>query len=212
MPFALLIPASHAASVTSDNSNSSVTCNTINKGVIKLKPALTNVDSGPAVISLKGKLAGCSTDAVDSNSDPVTLTDLKSSFKGSITAPTSDCASLLGPSTAAGTVTIKWKADNGVKLDEASSTVTISSGDVTTGLYAAPFGAAYGAFGLGTTSFASGSPGGPLAVTGGFTGGDGGASSQANVVTNEDISFILAQCGGKGVKALTIGIGNLNLS
>ncbi len=211
MPLALIIPSSQAASVTSDNSNSTVTCNTINKGTIKLKPPLTNVDQGPAVIQVKGKLAGCSTDAVDSNSDPVTLTDLKSSFKGTINAPTSDCAGLLGPSTASGSVTIKWKADNGVKLDEKSSTVTIPSGGVTTGLYASPFGAAYGAFSLGTSSFASGSPGTALSVTGGFTGGDGGASSVANTVTNEDVAFILGQCGAKGVKALTIGIGQISL-
>ena len=49
-------------------------------------------------------------------------------------------------------------------------------------------------------------------MSGGFTGGNNGATSGATVITSESIGVILAECGGlKGVKAITLGAGALSL-
>jgi hypothetical protein len=205
MPFALLIPSSGAAAPPVDVSNNTVTCNTINKGVIKAKPPLVTGGSVPTVFSIAGKLAGCSTDA-----SGVVINDFKSSFKGTISAPSNDCGALLGPSTATGQIIIKWNTTP--KITPSTSTIDISSGDLTTGVFSSGWGGAYGYFGLGVNPRPSGTAGTPLAVSGAFTGGDGGASSTADAVTQEDIAVILGQCSANGVKALNIGIGQIQLS
>jgi hypothetical protein len=202
MPLALLIPASHAAAPPIDVTDNTATCNTINKGVLKFKPPLINGGTTATVVSIAGKLAGCTTDAAG-----VTINDFKSSFKGAINTPNNDCAGLVGPSTATGTITIKWNATP--KITPTSTVVTVSSGDVTTGVFSASWGGAYGYFGLGVNPRPSGTPGSPLSSTGAFTGGDGGASSTSDAITQEDLAVILGQCAAKGVKALNIGIGQI---
>jgi hypothetical protein len=198
MPLALLIPSSGAAAPAVDVSNDTVACNTLNKGVIKIKPPLINGGTAVPVFSVSGKLAGCSTSAA------VAINDFKSSFKGTLTGTSNDCAGLLDGSGITGSIVTKWNAPP--KITPTSSTITITAGDVTNGVFSAPWGGAYGRFQLGSP------PGGPLAVSGAFTGGDGGINSTAVAVTQEDITVILAQCAGKGVKALTIGLGQLQQS
>src|SRR5690349_18045467 len=93
-----------------DNTNDTVHCGTILKGVIKPKPVLNNLGSGPSTFAIGGTLGGCSS---PSNSNLV-FPEGKSKFKGTINAPTSNCAGLAGVSTSTGTITITWNAFDSV--------------------------------------------------------------------------------------------------
>jgi hypothetical protein len=199
MPLALIIPSSGAAAPPVDVTNETVVCNTINKGVIKVKPPLVNGGTAVPALSVAGKLGGCSTSAAG-----VTIPDFKSSIKGTLTGTSNDCGGLLDGSGITGTITAKWSGTP--KIAPTTSTITVSGGDVTNGVFSASWGGAYGQFQLGSP------PGSALAVSGAFTGGDGGASSTAIAVTQEDLAVILGQCAGSGVKALTIGLGQIQLS
>jgi hypothetical protein len=201
---ALSFALASTAAAQIDVSNSTVTCNTVIKGSIKLAPALITGGALPTAFKIKGKLGGCTT-----NAGGVTLLDGKSSFSGVVNVPTNDCAALLNPGAVSGTITVKWKATPAIL--PTSSTITLDSGDATAGLFATGWGAPYGYFGLGINPRPSGNPGNPLAVAGAFTGGSGGVNSTADIVTGEDTALILGQCGGAGVKAITIAIGQLKL-
>lgn len=188
--------AAHAAG-TVDASNSTITCNSLNKASIKLKPALVNGGALPTTVSIKGSLAGCTTNAPG-------VTSITGSFKGTLTGTANDCVNLLGPTANTGTLTIKWKSTPG--LINASSTVTINAGSAVGGAFAGLPPAAFGQFQLGNP------PGAALSVSGSFTGGDGGATSTSTVVTTQSVGEILGLCGTtNGVKALNIGIGTLTL-
>jgi hypothetical protein len=63
MPLALIIPSSGAAAPPIDVSNETVVCNTINKGVIKVKPPLINGGTAVPALSVRAKLGGCTTSA-----------------------------------------------------------------------------------------------------------------------------------------------------
>jgi hypothetical protein len=210
VPFAFLASASGAAAPPIDVANDHVTCNTINKGVIKINPPLTPSGSGKAAtVTVSGKLAGCS----DSDNAGVTFPDFKSSFKGTIALSNdSTCADLFAP-IQSGTLNVKWIADQ--KLTPSSSVITLSPGSLTVGIFDAPWGAHYAAFAVGDTDFATpGSPGDPVAVSGAFTGGDGGATSTVDVVSQEDFdNFIQSRCffNNEGLKTLNIGLGQLHL-
>ena len=190
-----------------DNSADTVKCGTILKGVIKPKPVLNNAGVGPSVFSIGGTLGGCS-----SPSNPnLVFPEGKSKFKGTINATTSNCLGLLGPSAATGTITITWGATDSVSgagMLNKTSVVTIptngSSGNVVV-----LAGDSHGTFDLGQ-------PGAPaaLSVTGGFTGGNGGATSNATVITTESSAYLASFCGQplpKGLKQITIGVGGLTL-
>lgn len=198
----LLFAATASAQI--DVSNSTVTCNSILKGSMKISPALATGGVLPTVFKVQGKLAGCTTDAVG-----VTLVDGKSSFKGEITLPTNDCGVLAGPNTATGTLTFKWKATESISPNK--SVVTINSGSLQSGVYAAPWGGMYGAFGLGVSTFPTGGAGTALGVTGAFTGGDAGATSAAALITTQDLASTIASCTGGGLKVLDIGAGQITL-
>jgi hypothetical protein len=190
-----------------NNANDTVKCGTISKGVIKPKPVLNNTGVAPSVFSISGTLGGCT-----SPSNPnLVFPEGKSKFKGTINAPTSNCAGLAGPSTSTGTLTITWGATDSVSgagMLNKTSTVTIpSNGSV--GNFAVVAGDSHGTFDLGQ-------PGAPaaLSVTGGFTGGNGGATSTATVITQESVTTILSFCAlpaPKGLKQITIGVGGLTL-
>jgi len=187
-----------------DNSNDTVHCGTILKGVIKPKPVLNNVGSGPSVFSISGTLGGCS-----SASNPaLVFPEGKSKFKGTINAPTNACAALAGPSTSTGSITITWgaTAPGGAALLNKTSIVAIPSGG-SAGSFAAIAGDSHGTFDLGVPNTA-------LSVTGAFTGGTGGAGSTATVITTESVPTILSFCGltpPKGLKQITISVGGLTL-
>jgi len=92
---AFVLPWTAQAQV--DVSNSTVTCNTIVKGSIKLAPALVTGGTSSTVFKIKGKLAGCTT-----NAPGVIIPDGKSSFSGVVNIPTNDCTSLLLPGAVSG--------------------------------------------------------------------------------------------------------------
>jgi hypothetical protein len=201
----LLVLGSTSALAQYDNSNDTVHCGTILKGVIKPKPVLNNAGAGPSVFAIGGKLGGC---ASPSNPNLV-FPEGKSKFKGTINAPTSNCAGLAGVSTSTGTITITFSATDSVSGDallNKTSVVNIPSGS-SAGNFASVGGDTHGTFDLGV-------PNAALSVTGGFTGGDGGATSTAQVITSESVATILNYCGQplpKGLKQISIGVGAITL-
>jgi hypothetical protein len=89
-----------------------------------------------------------------------------------------------------------------------TSVVTIPANG-SSGNFATFAGALHGTFDLGQ-------PGAPaaLSVTGGFTGSDAGATSNATVITTESVPYINSFCSQplpKGLKQITIGVGGLTL-
>jgi hypothetical protein len=193
---ALCFAATAQAAGTVDASNSTITCNSLIKAGIQLKPGLVNGGTLPTSVKIKGQLSGCTTNAPG-------VTSISGSFSGTLTGGTNSCVSLIGPTTNTGTITIKWKSTPG--LIDATSTVTITSGSAVGGIFTGLPPGSYGQFQLGNP------PGAALSVTGSFTGGDGGATSVATVVTTEDVGAVAAMCGGGGVKKLSIGIGTITL-
>jgi hypothetical protein len=156
------------------------------------------------VVSLGGKLAGCTTSA-----SGVVINDFKSSIKGALNTTSNDCAGLLSPGAVTGSVVVKWNATP--KITPNSSTIDVGSGDVTTGVYSAAWGGEYGYFGLGPNPRPTGTPGPSVPVSGAFTGGDGGAGSTADIILQEDLAVLIGQC-STGLKQLNIALGQLQLS
>jgi hypothetical protein len=195
-----------------DNSNDDVICQTITKGVIKFKPALNNVGSAlPQSIQVGGTLGACKS---NTNANLV-FPEGKSKFKGILSIPTSPgCLGLLGPSAASGSLTFTFNAtDTTVPASPQpllfkTATVTVSSGGTVGGLATIGLGA-YGQFGLGSPQ-----GGTALAVAGGFTGGDGGSTSEGLVFTQQAADTISTFCGltpPLGVKQINIGVGVVHL-
>jgi hypothetical protein len=193
---ALCLAATAHAAGTVDASNSVITCSTITKGVIQPKPALVTGGTAPGTVKIKGSLSGCTTNAPG-------VTSITGSFKGELSGGTNDCINLVGPTANTGTIEIKWKSTPGLIIS--TSTVTVNSGSAVGGLFVLAPGA-YGQFQLGNP------PGAALAVSGSFTGGNGGATSVANIITTQDAGAIATLCASTtGVKALNIGIGTITL-
>lgn len=187
-----------------DVSNNTVICGTIMKGSLKFSPVFTPSGLAPSVIKIKGKLAGCITDA------GVVIVDGKSKFSGVINFPDSNCSVLGTANTATGVITVKWKADQSITPD--TSTINVASGGFKTGIHAGlgTAGDYEVAFGLGSVAFPA-SPGTALSVGGAFTGGTGGANSFAALLMQEDIQFWSSHCLDGAVKGYTIGVGQLYL-
>ena len=182
-----------------DNSNATVHCSTVTKGVIKFSPGLVAGGALPAAIKISGTLGGCT------SSDPgIAFPEGKSKFKGILNAPTNDCASLAGASPTTGTLTFTWKTVPAVT--QKISTVTIPPGGSVGGIVAIGPDL-YGRFGLGAPEGAA-----ALSVTGGFTGGDGGAGSSGLVVTQQSIVSVTTYCAPPlALKAINIGVSGLTL-
>jgi len=182
----------HAGAPPVDATHDTVSCATIQKGVVKFKPSLMSASTGPDTISVQGVLQGCTTN--DAN-----ITSISGQFKGTLTNSSNGFLSLLGPSTATGTITITWKTVPALTVK--TSTITISSGDVS-GATNSPFGdsATYGQFDISN-----------VGVAGSFLGNDNGASSVTHAMTVEDAGFLAAQGFGPGLKGVTLGSGEINL-
>jgi len=194
---ALCLAASAHAAGTVDASNSTITCSTLTKAVIQPIPALRYGGTLPGTVKIKGALSGCTTNAPG-------VTSISGTFGGLLTGGLNDCVNLLGPTAYTGTLTIKWKSVPG--LINAVSTVTVNAWSAVGGLFLFLAPASYGEFQLGNP------PGAALGVAGSFTGGDGGATSKATVVTTQDMNAITALCNSAtGVKALNIGLGTITL-
>lgn len=192
---ALCIATTANAAGTIDASNSTITCSTFTKAVFKPKPNLVVGGALPATISIKGKLSGCATNAPG-------VTSISGSLSGTLTLPNNDCSSLNGPVAGTGTLTLKWKASPG--LVDSVSTVTVNLNSAVGGL-----------FNLGPANFGQiqlgNPPGAALAVSGAFTGGDGGATSTASLIFSQDVNEFTLLCSSGGIKALNIGVGTITL-
>jgi len=203
-----------------DNSNDDVVCQTVTKGVLKFKPALNNNPSTvPQLIQVGGTLGACKSNTHAA----LVFPEGKSKFKGLLTiSPTGPgCLGLLGPSNAAGTLTFTFSATDGVggaALLHKTATVTVPAGGTVGGLFAAGGaspqlpGGAYGSFALGAPNGANALS---ISAGSGFTGGDGGATSAGFVVTQQAGDTLATFCNdtapGKGVKAINVGIGSIQL-
>jgi hypothetical protein len=194
----VFISGSGAAGTAIDNSNATVHCGTITKGLIKPKPTLVNGGTSATVIAISGTLGGCS-----SSDSSITFPEGKSKFKGTLNSSTNDCAGLAGPSTSTGSITITWGTSPAVT--HKTTVVSIPSGG-SVGNFASVAGDLHGTFDLGAPA------GSALSATGGFTGGDNGAASKASVVTQESVNSILAGCANiKGLKQINIGVGSIDV-
>jgi hypothetical protein len=185
----------HAGAPPVDATTSTVSCATIQKGVVKFKPPLVSSSTGSDTISVQGVLQGCTT-------NNGAISSISGQFKGTLNSPTNGFLDLLGPSNATGTITITWKTVPALTVK--TSTITISSGDVS-GATNQPFGngandPAYGQFDISNVT-----------VAGSFAGNDGGASSVTHAMTVEDAGFLATEGFGPGLKSVTLGSGVINL-
>lgn len=205
------VPAAAAGVPPYDNSQDSVICTTVTKGILKVTPPLL-IPGGatPTTISVSGTLGGCSS---PSNANLV-FPEGKSKFKGTINGTTNSCTALAGPTTGTGTITFSWSATNsatGAALAQKTSTLSLPTGGAVGGTFALPAAlnpaASYGQFVIGTANGVAVAP----AVSGGFQGGNAGATSTATVLTTQSIGTALGFCTGKGIKQLNIGIGAIEL-
>ena len=100
------VPAATAGLPPYDNTNDTVRCLTVTKGIIKANPPLQFGGALPTTISISGTLGGCT-----SPSHPtLVFPEGKSKFKGTLLAPTNDCTNLNGPTTGTGTIVFTWSA------------------------------------------------------------------------------------------------------
>ena len=194
---ALFVSGSGAVSAPPiDASHYTIRCDTLNKGIVGFKPALA-IPGGanPTLTKFTGLLSGC-TATPDGSNPPITV--ISGAVTGLINGTNNSCLSLLGPSTASGTITIKWKTVE--KLASAVTTITVGSGNLSGGQIQ-PYGTAtgdptYGAFNIsGTTQ------------TGAFGGPSGtGAASTSKSMTVEDVGNLAGQCTSvKGLKLVNLG-------
>ena len=184
-----------ATAQTVDATHYTIACDTLNKGSLGFKPSLL-IPGGAAseLIKLKGSLAGC-TATPDAGNPAITV--VSGSISGLLTGSTNSCTSLLGPSDAAGTITIKWKVAAPIQLLNATTTITVASGHIAGGTLT-PFGdtASYGMFTV------SGAP-----QTGPFGGPSGtGAASVTKALTVQGAGGLAALCTSTtGLKAANLG-------
>ena len=202
------VPAATAGPPPVDNSQDTVICTTVTKGIIKVTPPLL-IPGGPAstVISISGTLGGCSSPSRGS----LVFPEGKSKFKGTINGTTNSCTALAGPTTGTGTITFSWGAtdSNGAGLAQKTSTLTLPTGAAVGGTFNSPTQppAGYGQFVVGTANGVGVAP----AVAGGFQGGNSGATSVATIVTTQSVGTAAGFCLGKGLKQLNIGTGAIEL-
>jgi len=231
------VPAATAGPPPVDNSQDTVICTTVTKGIIKVTPPLL-IPGGPAstVISISGTLGGCSSPSRGS----LVFPEGKSKFKGTINGTTNSCTALAGPTTGTGTITFSWGATDtgkacsggptpgmaciadancgtggtcvagtGGGLAQKTSTLTLPTGAAAGGTFNSPTQppAGYGQFVVGTANGVGVAP----AVAGGFQGGNSGATSVATIVTTQSVGTAAGFCLGKGLKQLNIGTGAIEL-
>jgi hypothetical protein len=183
-----------------DVANDGVTCSTA-YGTIRFSPPLVlGGNAASTTITVTGTVDGC----VVSGPETADIAG-PSKFVAKLTAATNDCAAVGPLLPVTGNLVVKWKASPSTPLLQASSTVAVTTLEVTS-FHPALADAAFGAAAL--ADFALGVGG----VTGAFTGGDAGAASIIRLVTAQDRPTFVSRCNGAGVKSLAAGIGRLSLN
>ncbi len=205
-----------AAYAQYDNEQDDVQCQTITKGVIKFKPALNNSPSvGPQTIQVGGTLGAC----VSTTHAALVFPEGKSKFKGVLTISPNGpgCLGLLGASSATGDLTFSWNATDGPagpKILHKTTILHIPSGGTVGGLATVGNGA-YGQFGLGSANGGAAlSITDPVGGTSGFKGGNGGATSEGLVFTQQaggTLATLCNQVSPLGLKSINLGLGELHL-
>ena len=176
-----------------DAADCSVQCLTFS-GKTTFSPPLTDTGIGPSdLIKLRGVVGGCTV----SGATCAGLTVLSGKVLGTLNGTTDSCAALLGTSITTGELVVKWKTNQ--PLLDSTSQLSLNAGSVVGTLFPGLPPGVYGQFLIG----------GPVTVSGAFHGSDGGATSTATVVSSEDVSALSSACASsKGLKGLTIGLGN----
>jgi hypothetical protein len=177
-----------------NTTNYTISCDTLSKGVVQFKPSLVLGGTSPETTMIKGTLTGC-TATPPAGGDAVTV--ISGSVLGVLSTPTNDCGALLGSSQATGQLVIKWKTVQ--KLENATTTITIGSGNVTGGL-AAPFSPDTAQYGLFTISGTT--------QTGAFGGASGnGTGSFTKSITTQGFTALGAACSppSLGLKVINLG-------
>jgi hypothetical protein len=202
------LAAPAGAATTVNVANSTVQCMSI-VGTLGFVPPLVIGGTSADAITVKATISGCST--------PAAVTIASGSISSTINSATNDCLGLSGLSTSTtGNLVAKWKTATGSsKITPTTSTLHVAqtngaqfnsgtpAGDQDT------WGGVYGLFQIGSDA----GHGGTLApsVTGAFTGGNGGATSNVDATTGQDVGAIATMCFGAGVKTLNFGIGQTTL-
>lgn len=190
-----LAPArSWGAPIKVDVGPDSIQCNSVILGSIAFKPDYVSGGSATeTTVKVKGSLAGCTV----SGPNPATI--LSGTFKGTLAGTTNNAFLVfLFTEPLTGEIAVTWKADKSTPLLESKSTLTIAT---STGSLRSESGVGnYQQLSFNTT-----------AVTGAFTGGDGGISSSNLFVSSEDANAINAENASGGIKLLHFGIGTLHL-
>jgi hypothetical protein len=203
------VPAASAGAPPYNNQMDTVVCQTVTKGIIKVAPPLVSPGGAtPTTLSISGTLGGCS-----SPSNPnLVFPEGKSKFKGTISSTTNSCTALAGPTTGSGTITFSWSGSDSVSLGafaQKTSTLSLPAGAAVGGVFVTatqPTGA-YGQFVVGPGNSVAVAP----AVTGGFQGTNGGATSNAAIVTVQSVLTLTPLCSGKGIKQINIATGAIAL-
>jgi hypothetical protein len=187
--------ATTASAQVFTTSGATVSCNTI-IGSASIKPPITSLSTGTAVIKVKAALGGCTV----TGATPSGLTIVSGTLSGTLnTTGGAGCGGLLAPASITGNLVAKWKAGSGQKLDFSSTTL---SGGSIVGATFAPGGALAGTYGQFTLS------GQTIQASSAFAG----ATPSTVAVTAEDIGNLGIQCAvGKGIKTIHLSIGTVTL-
>ncbi len=176
-----VMPANAAGGI--DGTGALGTCAVV--GQISIKPALVNGGTTPTAIAVKLKSPkGATAPCPGATGDGANI--VAASGKGSGTGTNNDCSGLIGSQPSNLTLTVKWKTAKGTpKLNPSTITITTQTG------------------GLSTTP-----PGhGQFDVTGTVTAGSfTGDSVSSTIITDQDVTEILAACGAKGIKKISFGL------
>ena len=202
-----------------DNSTDTVHCGAF-FGKATINPALAVGGASPTSIALSGTLQGCTDGTGQISGSSSTQTAFSGKVSGTLSGATNNITTLLGCSTATGTLTVSWKgyylgASPAEKLADATTSVGVTQIDGNLFAPGAPFGSnnvttdGFGQFEIGANATAAGcTP--PSSVSGGFLGTDNGATTASVAITSQDGTGILDGQTNKGsppVTALLLGIG-----
>ena len=193
----IFLVSTHAwAAEPVDASTYTVHCTTI-IGKISFRPGLKTGGSETSVAGqVKATLNGCAATPPIGGGPAVTIQS--GAVSGTLTGTSNDCFTLLTGGPLSGTLKIKWSTTP--KLLDSASFLTLSSLSFFEFFAPFPFTGTYGAFTLDVSG-----------VTGPFQGPDGGASSFTQGTTGQDVTTLLAACGGNGLKAINFGFGDVIL-
>ena len=200
----LVAPAVAGATPTPyDTSAATITCTTL-IGTVAAKPPLTFTAQPNTVLTIKGKLGGCTVSGAAPAAPALQVLSGKLTAKLTVTTDAS-CTTLVTGFQVTGNLVFKWKTARGQELDFSSSTFAPDEAGLVAGLVD-----------LGASTYGTFTATGTLASGSAFAGGTPGFW----VVSAEDIYNMFGQCCtdamscspvGKGIRKLHFGIGQIQM-